>query len=74
MEPERRRWRIRISTLMLLVIIAALTAALVVERRKTVHLERELATANARLPRYTTYPAATKAWTAGYQPISKMSR
>jgi hypothetical protein len=31
MEHERPRWRIRISTLMLLVIIAALSLALVVE-------------------------------------------
>jgi hypothetical protein len=45
MERERPRWRIRISTLMLLVIIAALAAALVVEHRKRV-LSEQLAAAN----------------------------
>jgi hypothetical protein len=62
METERPRWRVRISTLMLLVIIAALAAALFVERRTRVHLEQELASTKARLPRYTTYRAVQKAW------------
>ena len=44
MERDRPRWRIRISTLMLLVIIAALASALVVERwKRTVEAQRALA-------------------------------
>jgi hypothetical protein len=50
MQHQPRRWRIRISTLMLLVIIAAFTVAVVIERRKSVQLEQELASANARRP------------------------
>ncbi len=73
MEQERRRWRFRISTLMLLVIIAALTAALVVERRNRERLERQLASANARLPTYT-YPATAKASIVGSPAKAKMSR
>jgi hypothetical protein len=42
---------------MLLVVIAALGVALVVERRRSADLERQLAAANARLPRYMTYRA-----------------
>jgi hypothetical protein len=43
MERDRPRWRIRISTLMLLVIIAALASALVVERWKgTAEAQRAL--------------------------------
>jgi hypothetical protein len=46
MERDRPRWRIRISTLMLLVIIAALASALVVERwKRTVEAQRALADA-----------------------------
>jgi hypothetical protein len=46
MERDRPRWRIRISTLMLLVIIAALASALVVERwKQTVEAQRALADA-----------------------------
>jgi hypothetical protein len=40
MKHDRPRWRLRISTLMLLVIIAALASALVVERWKRVGSER----------------------------------
>jgi hypothetical protein len=44
MEREGPRWRIRISTLMLLVIIAALASALVAERwNRTVEAQRALA-------------------------------
>lgn len=46
MERDRPRWRIRISTLMLLVIIAALASALIVERwQRTVEAQRALADA-----------------------------
>jgi hypothetical protein len=51
MEHDRPRWRIRISTLMLLVIIAALSLALVVEHRKRA-LSEQLASANERTARY----------------------
>jgi type II secretory pathway pseudopilin PulG len=50
MERDRPRWRIRISTLMLLVIIAALASALVVERwKRTVEEQRALAVAERAL-------------------------
>lgn len=42
MDHQRPRWRIRISTLMLLVIIAALSLALVVERWKKHREEQRL--------------------------------
>ena len=46
MERDRPRWRIRISTLMLLVIIAALASALVVERwKRTVEAQQALVVA-----------------------------
>jgi hypothetical protein len=61
MDRDRPRWRIRISTLMLLVIIAALSAALVAERRRSLSLERQalakerLDLAQVRSPFYNRY-------------------
>ena len=43
MEHDRPRWRVRIRTLMFLVIITALAAALVVERTKRLAAERQAA-------------------------------
>jgi cell division protein FtsL len=43
MDPERPRWRIRISTLMFLVVIAALGAALFVEHTKRLAAEQRAA-------------------------------
>jgi hypothetical protein len=57
MRGQRPRWRVRISTLMLRVVIAALGVALVVERRRSADMERQLAAANAQRPRYMTYRA-----------------
>jgi hypothetical protein len=50
MEHQRPRWRFRISTLMLLVVIAALASALVIEHRKR-QLSEELALANEQMAR-----------------------
>jgi hypothetical protein len=41
MEHDRPRWRFRLSTLMLLVVIAALATYIVVERWQRVHLAGE---------------------------------
>jgi hypothetical protein len=41
MEHDRLRWRLRLSTLMLLVVIAALATYIVVERWQRVHLAEE---------------------------------
>jgi hypothetical protein len=51
MGQDHPRWRFRISTLMLLVIIAALSSALVVEHRQRVLAER-LAAANEQRAQY----------------------
>ncbi len=48
MEHSRHRWRIRTSTLMLLVVIAALSSALLVERWK---MQQEQQRLNAELKR-----------------------
>jgi hypothetical protein len=58
MEHERPRWRFRISTLMLLIIIVGLSIALVTEQRRRV-LSVELARANQEL-------AAARALQAGW--------
>src|SRR5262249_32796691 len=54
---EQRRPRFRLSTLMLLIIIAGLTSALLVEQRRRRQLVRELAVTRSQLPRYTLYRA-----------------
>jgi hypothetical protein len=43
MERDRPRWRFRISTLMLLVVILALVSTLVVDRWKRLQNEQQLA-------------------------------
>jgi hypothetical protein len=52
----RRRWRLRISTLMFLVVIVALAVALVIDRRnyewKLAHLEARLAEAKLIASKY----------------------
>ncbi len=42
MERDRRHWRIRLSTLMLLVIIAGLILALILEKQNSVRSEQRL--------------------------------
>ena len=61
---DRVSFRFRLSTLMLLIIIAGLTSALLVELQLRRKVERELAVTRAQLPRYTVtwaqYQAAVK--------------
>jgi hypothetical protein len=76
MERDRPRWRMRISTLMLLVIIDALASALVVERRKRmVEVRRALlyerarwGLAQAELARQAQVQAVARAQKAGDGP------
>jgi hypothetical protein len=67
MEHDPPRWRIRISTLMLLVIIAALSLALIVERWKK-HLDEQRSIASLERAN-----ALTRQAQAGAQPVRSIS-